>query len=109
MMFLFIKPLFGLYIVLCYIVLLECYTLHNPSLSFTEVDKTLQETLRCRNIPGLAVSVVRRGRIVFAKGYGVKDIKTREKVSSKTLFGIASLTKAFTSTLIVKLLEDRKK
>ncbi|KAJ8304984.1 hypothetical protein KUTeg_018567 [Tegillarca granosa] len=98
----------GFYIFLCFIVILECYALHNPSPSSTDLDKILQHTLRCRNIPGLSVSVVKRGQIVYAKGYGVKNMKTNEKVSSKTLFGIASLTKAFTSTLIVKLLEDKQ-
>ncbi|KAK3097217.1 hypothetical protein FSP39_007591, partial [Pinctada imbricata] len=62
---------------------------------------------QCRpNNPGLAVSVVKDGKILFAKGYGVSDNISKKPVTNNTLFQIASLTKAFTSTLLTKQLDQ---
>ena len=58
--------------------------------------------------PGLTVSVVKDGKVMFAKGYGVADLSTGRKVTNNTLFGVASMSKAFAATLMVKLLHDRK-
>lgn len=57
--------------------------------------------------PGLTVSVVKDGQLLFAKGYGVTDISTNTPVTTETLFQIASLSKAFAATLLVKQLERR--
>ena len=66
------------------------------------ISKTMQEW----QVPGLAISIVQDGKVIFAKGYGVQDLDTKEAVSTKTLFSIASCTKAFTSTLAAMLVQD---
>lgn len=72
------------------------------------VDDTLQQVLKCHpQNPGLTVSVVKDGRLLFAKGYGVTDVSTKTPVTNKTLFQIASLSKAFAATLLVKQLEEK--
>jgi CubicO group peptidase (beta-lactamase class C family) len=48
----------------------------------------------------IAVAIVKDGKVVLAKGYGVKSI-TQEKVDANTLFGIASNSKAFTSASLL--------
>ncbi|XP_069137182.1 uncharacterized protein [Argopecten irradians] len=88
--------------------LLLIFSFAESGLREEEVDKTLRTVLACNNNPGMAVSVVKDGRIVFSKGYGVKNMETKVPVSNKTLFGIASLSKAFASTLLVKLLHRTK-
>lgn len=60
------------------------------------------------DVPGMAVTVVKDGRVLLAKGYGVRTLGTREKVDETTLFGIASNTKAFTAAAIAMLVEEGK-
>ncbi len=59
-------------------------------------------------MPGIAVAVVKDGQIVHAKGYGVRSLKTKEKVNENTLFGIASNSKAFTAAALGILQDEGK-
>jgi CubicO group peptidase (beta-lactamase class C family) len=59
-------------------------------------------------VPGLAVAIVKDGRIVFEKGYGVRHRFDGGAVDPHTLFAIASNTKAFTSAAIAMLVEEGK-
>jgi CubicO group peptidase (beta-lactamase class C family) len=54
-------------------------------------------------VPGLAVGLVVDGALVWAKGYGVRDLTARTPVDPDTLFRIASMTKAFTATAVLEL------
>lgn len=77
-------------------------------LSTEEVDKVVNRTLTAFNVPGIAVAIVKDGKVVLAKGYGVKSIITKEKVDANSLFGIASNSKAFTSTALAMLIDEGK-
>ena len=59
-------------------------------------------------MPGLSVAVVKDGKVLLAKGYGVRKLGAPEPVDSRTLFGIASNTKAFTATALAMLVEEGK-
>ena len=69
------------------------------------IDSFIEAGLQCHNYPGLAISVVRKGEVLMAKGYGYKTTEKTEPVTNTTLFGVASLSKAFAATLILKLIE----
>jgi CubicO group peptidase (beta-lactamase class C family) len=73
-----------------------------------EVDLLAEKTLKTFNVPGIAVAVVKDGKLIHSKGYGVKSILTNEKVDANTLFGIASNSKAFTSTALALLVDEGK-
>src|SRR5947207_3594677 len=60
------------------------------------------------DIPGLSIVIVKDGKIVVLKGYGVRDVDSRETVDENTLFMIASNTKLFTGTALA-LVEYRNK
>lgn len=66
-------------------------------------------TWRCHKDtnPGLAVSVVKDGKVVFAEGFGQADIENNVAVTNQTQFGVASLSKAFAATLLLKLISRR--
>jgi CubicO group peptidase (beta-lactamase class C family) len=57
---------------------------------------------------GLAVAVVKDGQIVFAKGYGVRELGKPAPVDTSTLFAIGSTTKAMTAAAIGMLVDDGK-
>ncbi|WP_188050121.1 serine hydrolase [Flavobacterium sp. GP15] len=77
-------------------------------MSSTQVDELVNRTLKTFNVPGIAVAIVKDGKIVHAEGYGVKSILTKEKVDANTLFGIASNSKAFTSAALAMLVDEGK-
>jgi beta-lactamase class C len=56
-------------------------------------------------VVGLAIAVVHRGEVLSESGWGVTEVRGREKVDADTVFRIASLSKAFASTLTAKLVE----
>jgi CubicO group peptidase (beta-lactamase class C family) len=58
--------------------------------------------------PGLAVLVKNNGKIIFEKGYGVRDLRTGAKIDPQTNFRLASFTKQFTAMSIMLLVRDRK-
>jgi CubicO group peptidase (beta-lactamase class C family) len=70
------------------------------------LDDHITRSLQAFGVPGAAVAVVKDGRVVLAKGYGVRRVGTAEAVDADTLFGIASNTKAFTSTALAILAEE---
>ncbi len=70
------------------------------------VDEYVKQAMQKRRIPGLAFAVVRNGEIIRVQGYGVADLKTGEKVTPNTLFELASVTKQFTATAIMFLVEE---
>ncbi|TDD74051.1 serine hydrolase [Flavobacterium caseinilyticum] len=77
-------------------------------ISSTQVDELVNRTLKTFDVPGIAVAIVKDGKVIHAKGYGVKSILTNEKVDANTLFGIASNSKAFTSAALAILVDEGK-
>ncbi|MDQ3278247.1 MAG: serine hydrolase [Bacteroidota bacterium] len=71
------------------------------------LDSYVQRALSDWNIPGAALCIVKDGKVVLLKGYGVTEQGTQNKVDSSTLFGIGSNTKAFTGILVA--LHDAEK
>ena len=59
-------------------------------------------------IPGVAVLIVKDGKVIVAKGYGVKELGTNDNVDENTLFMIGSNTKAFTGTALAFLEQEGK-
>lgn len=78
----------------------------SPALDLVRLDSLVAFTRRTFKVPGLAVAVVKDGRVVLAKGYGVRSLATREPVDANTLFGIASNTKAFTTAALGLLVDE---
>ncbi len=72
------------------------------------LDAYLEQARQDWKIPGMAVAIVKDGEIVLAKGYGVKEFGKEEAVDDRTLFAIASNTKAFTAATIALLVEEGK-
>ena len=59
-------------------------------------------------VPGFAIAVVKDGKVVLSKGYGVREAGKPEAVDEHTLFAIGSTTKAMTAALIGMLVDERK-
>jgi len=77
-------------------------------LTSKQIDSVTEKTLTTFNVPGIAVAVIKDGKILHAKGYGVRSIKTNLKVDENTLFGVASNTKAMTAAALGMLVDEKK-
>jgi CubicO group peptidase (beta-lactamase class C family) len=77
-----------------------------PSVDFGELEKVVLEELKATHTPGAAIAIISGDRIVFAKGFGVANIETNAPVTTEMLFRIASVTKMFTATALVTLVEQ---
>lgn len=60
------------------------------------------------HIPGIALAVVKDGKVVFAQGFGLADVEQGLAVKPETIFAIGSSTKAFTATMLGMLQDDGK-
>ncbi len=80
----------------------------NAQITEPQLDQLVERTLKSFDVPGISVAIVKDGKIIHAKGYGVKSILTKEKVDANTLFGIASNSKAFTSGALAMLIDEGK-
>jgi len=73
-----------------------------------EIDATVTKAMHTWNVPGLALVIVKDGKVLLSKGYGVREMDKPEAVDEHTLFAIGSNTKAFTATAIGLLVQDGK-
>lgn len=71
-------------------------------------DDFVNKVLRDCEVPGACVAIVKDGKVVLTKGYGLRKIGSNEKVDADTIFAIGSCTKAFTSAAIAKLVGEGK-
>jgi CubicO group peptidase (beta-lactamase class C family) len=80
----------------------------NPPTPPPGLDAEAARILKAFEVPGMALAIVKNGRVVVAKGYGVRRLGEAAPVDGQTLFGIASNTKVFTATALGLLVEEGK-
>ncbi len=73
-----------------------------------DIDAYVQRAMKTFDVPGLALAIVKDGKVVYSKGYGVRKLGDPAPVDENTLFGIASNTKAFTATALGILVDEKK-
>lgn len=72
------------------------------------LDKYIETVRQTFEVPGISVAIVKDGQVVLAKGFGIRKLGEPAQVDERTLFGIASNTKAFTATALALLVEEGK-
>ncbi|MFM2139279.1 MAG: hypothetical protein RJA57_1586 [Bacteroidota bacterium] len=79
-----------------------------PGFLRDSLDSYVTRGLRQWEVPGLAIVVVKDGRVILSKGYGVRELNRENPIDENTLFIIASNTKLFTGTTLALLDADKK-
>ena len=73
-----------------------------------ELGAFVQRAMKATGVPGVGVGLIENGRVVFADGFGIREIGRPEKVDGNTLFMVASNTKAMTTLMLGKLVDAEK-
>lgn len=73
-----------------------------------EIDALVSRAMTTFDVPGLSLAIVKDGKVVLAKGYGVRKLGATAPADAQTLFGIASNTKVFTAVALALLVEEGK-
>lgn len=73
-----------------------------------EIDEYAARAMRDWRVPGFAMAIVKDDHVIFAKGYGVRKLGEQTPVNERTLFAIASNTKAFTAAALAILVDEGK-
>jgi CubicO group peptidase (beta-lactamase class C family) len=79
-----------------------------PPAAPPDLDAWVARAMKTFDVPGIGLAIVKDGKVVVAKGYGVRKLGTPDPVDGRTLFGIASNTKVFTATALGLLVEEGK-
>jgi CubicO group peptidase (beta-lactamase class C family) len=91
---------------LCWLVCLPL--LAQSSKSLKEFDAYVQKSVAEWQVPGLAIAVVKDGKVIFTKGYGTREMGKNQPVDAYTSFACASTTKAMTATAMGMLVDEGK-
>jgi CubicO group peptidase (beta-lactamase class C family) len=73
-----------------------------------DLDDYVPRAMKTYDVPGMAVAIVKDGKVVFSKGYGVRKLGEPTPVDENTLFGIGSNTKAFTAAALATFVDTGK-
>ncbi len=73
----------------------------------TVFENYLANVMAENKIPGVSVTVVKDNEVVYAKGFGYRNIEKSLPVTPDTIFGIASVTKSFTAMAIMQLVDKK--
>ena len=72
------------------------------------IDSFVAKVMKSFDVPGIAVGIVKDGKLIHAKGYGLRSLESKLPTTEHTLFGIASNSKAFTAAALGILVDQGK-
>ena len=73
-----------------------------------KLDELIQNTLKTFDVPGISVGIIKDGKMVYSKGFGVNSLTSKNPMNENTLVGIASNSKGFTATSLAILADEGK-
>jgi len=73
-----------------------------------KLEPLIQKVIEAYALPGMAIGVITENKTAYARGFGYKNINTREPITATTLFHMASISKPFVATAIMQLIEQGK-
>ena len=85
-----------------------CVSVRSQVLITSDIDALIERSMKAFDVPGISVGVIKDGKVVYAKGHGVRSLKTNAKMDENTLVGIASNSKAFTTVSLGILVDEGK-
>jgi CubicO group peptidase (beta-lactamase class C family) len=87
---------------------IPCFAYSQPAKNTEQRLDSLFQAIFKSGEPGGAVLLVKNGMIIYKKGFGLADMRTKKAITSKTLFNVGSITKTFVAYGILRLAQDGK-
>lgn len=87
---------------------LTLFIMVTPPAHADKVDDDVKVQMQRRRIPGLSLAVIKDGKLVKAKGYGFASLELKVPATPETVYQLCSVTKQFTATAIMLLVQDGK-
>jgi CubicO group peptidase (beta-lactamase class C family) len=78
------------------------------SIQLANLGADVERVMKLFDVPGIAIAIVKDGQVLAARGFGVRKLGAPEKVDGKTLFEVASNSKAFTAAALAMLVDEGK-
>lgn len=73
-----------------------------------KLDELVKNTLKTFDVPGMSVGIVKDGKVIYSKGFGVRSLTSGQPMEDQTLVGIASNSKGFTCVALAILADEGK-
>jgi len=93
---------------LIFLTFILCALISLGQVNVNSIDKYVANARTSWNVPGMSVAIVKDGKVVLSRGYGLIEIGNKEEVNEHTQFAIASNSKAFVASCIARLVEEGK-
>src|SRR5262245_13075627 len=93
---------------LVFLLLLPPSFVRAAELDSAKLDELVDKSMKAFEVPGAAVVIVQDDKVVYLKGFGVREKDKAYKVTPDTVFAIASCSKAFTATGVAMLVSNGK-
>lgn len=77
-----------------------------PEALISDLEKYVKQLMRQMDVPGLSMVLVVGDQVIYECALGVRDLETKEPVTTQTLFGVASTTKSMTAVMIASLVDE---
>ena len=74
----------------------------------SKLDELIQNTIKTFDVPGMSVGIIKDGKVIYSKGFGVRSLTNNQAMNDETLVGIASNSKGFTGTALAILADEGK-
>lgn len=95
-------------VMLCTLLSCQQKSANNSISEVQELDQLVIEIKECFDTPGLAVGVMKDGKVFYKGAHGVQRLDAKDKLTTKSIFHMASVSKPFVATCIVQLVEKGK-
>ena len=79
-----------------------------PGFDASAIDKIVTDALKHFEAPGASIAIVKGGKVLYTKGYGVRSVDKQDPVTADTAFAIGSSSKAFTGAAVGTLVDEGK-
>src|SRR5216684_6561820 len=72
------------------------------------IDSSVDRAMRELHVPGVAIGIIQDGKVILAKGYGVRQLGQSAPVTPDTIVAVGSMTKSFTAVTMAAMVDEKK-
>lgn len=90
----------------CFLIFVFIFSIFPAQVEEKKLDELIKNTLKTFDVPGMSVGIIKDGKMIYSKGFGVRSLENNLEMNDQTLVGIASNSKGFTCTALAILADE---